>query len=369
MTGAAPLPLWVPLLAVVSMAAAAADPAAGSQAQAPAVHAHTPGAAPGQDDDDEAAAAPKGAAEAQRADEERDGDEAQREEQGAKLALTAAQQEAVGIQIGTPLQLTSAPEVEAYGLVLDPVALLTDGDRIEGTRAAAAAASADATRLQNLYRDGAQASLKALQASQAQSIEANAQAQAAVMMFRQQWGPLANLGAAERRALVESLGKGQRLLLRADVPGHHTGGGFGERALVDIDGVQVGARVLGPLPRTDAQSQSAGWLLEIEQVPPGVGAGARVPVRLQTRRVGGLLVPAAALIYAPQGAYVYRQQRAATADVIRYQSVAVRPLARVGNAWLVQGLAVSDRVVVQGAGVLWSLQGISSISAAEEDHD
>jgi hypothetical protein len=66
---------------------------------------------------------------------------------------------------------------------------------------------------------------------------------------------------------------------------------------------------------------------------------------------------------------VYRQQRGATPEVFRYESVAVKPLARVGNAWLVQGLARADRIVVQGAGVLWSLQGISSFSAAEEDHD
>jgi hypothetical protein len=41
----------------------------------------------------------------------------------------------------------------------------------------------------------------------------------------------------------------------------------------------------------------------------------------------------------------------------------------VGSAWLVEGLARTDAVVVQGAGVLWSLQGISSFSAAEEEHD
>jgi hypothetical protein len=358
-----PLPLWVLLLAAVSVAAAAADPAPAARTPAGRRRGR---AAPGHDDDE--APAPKAAAAgAQQAKGERDADEAQ--EQGGKLALTAAQQEAVGIQIATPLPLTGAPEVVAYGLVLDPVALLTDGDRIEGTRAAAAAATADTTRLQNLYRDGAQASLKALQASQAQSIEANAQAQAALMTFREQWGPLANLGPAERRALVESLSKGQKLLLRADLPGRHAGSGFGERALVEVDGVQIGARVLGPLPRTDAQSQSAGWLLEIEQAPPGLGPGARVSVRLQTRPVSGLLVPAAALIYAPGGAYVYRQRRGGTPEVFRYESVAVKPLARVGNAWLVEGLARADRVVVQGAGVLWSLQGISSFSAAEEDHD
>ncbi len=91
--------------------------------------------------------------------------------------------------------------------MLDPVALLTDGDRIEGTRASPPPRARHATRLQNLS-DGAQASLKALQASPGQAIEANAQAQAAVMTFRQQWGPLANYGAPERRALLELLGRG-----------------------------------------------------------------------------------------------------------------------------------------------------------------
>jgi hypothetical protein len=42
---------------------------------------------------------------------------------------------------------------------------------------------------------------------------------------------------------------------------------------------------------------------------------------------------------------------------------------RVGDGWLVSGLGGGDSVVVQGAGVLWSLEGISTFSAAEEEHD
>jgi hypothetical protein len=132
--------------------------------------------------------------------------------------------------------------------------------------------------------------------------------------------------------------------------------------------VSVAARVLGPLPRNDAQSQSTGWLLEVAHGPQGLGPGRRAPVRLHTAAVAGLLVPAAALVYAEQGAYVYRQVRAA-ADTFQYVAVPVKPLARVGSAWLVEGLGRDDPIVVQGAGVLWSLEGISSFSAAEEEHD
>ena len=82
-----------------------------------------------------------------------------------------------------------------------------------------------------------------------------------------------------------------------------------------------------------------------------------------------MLVPASALIYGQSGAYVYRRIAGDKPDTFSYESVAVRPLSRVGDAWLVTGLARADQIVVQGAGVLWSLQGISSFSAAEEDHD
>jgi multidrug efflux pump subunit AcrA (membrane-fusion protein) len=82
-----------------------------------------------------------------------------------------------------------------------------------------------------------------------------------------------------------------------------------------------------------------------------------------------VLVPAAALLYAADGTYVYRQVQARGADTFAYTPVTVKPLARLGSAWLVDGLTRTDQVVVQGAGVLWSLQGISSFTAAEEEHD
>jgi hypothetical protein len=287
----------------------------------------------------------------------------------AALSLTASQQQAVGIRLERPLPLTSPTAIEAYGTVLDPAALAADLGRVESSRAAAAAAAAEAARLERLYRDDAQASLKAWQSSQAQSVEAAAQASVAAMSFALQWGPVASWSAVRQHALLQALGERQQLLLRADIPGHSLGGALDPRALVEVDGVHIAARVLGPLPRADAHAQSAGWLLQLERVPAGLGPGARALVRLRAAAAtAGLLVPAAALLYAEQGAYVYRLS-ASGADQFRYAAVTVKPLARVGSAWLVDGLTRDDQVVVQGAGVLWSLQGISSFTAAEEEHD
>jgi hypothetical protein len=292
----------------------------------------------------------------------------QPKEGAAQISLTLSQQQAVGIRIEHPLALSAAPAIDAYGVVLDPATLVTELGRMESAQAAAAAAEAEAARLQRLYRDDMQASLKASQAAQAQAVEAQAQSRAAAMSFALQWGPLASWNAEQRGALLGSLGNGQRLLLRAEVPGARLVSGVDARALVEVDGVSVAARVLGPLARTGAQSQSAGWLLLLEHAPPGFGPGARALVRLRpAASTPGLLVPATALVYAEDGAYVYRQVRAG--DSFRYAPAAVKPLARVGNAWLVEGLARTDAIVVEGTGVLWSLQGISSFSAAEEEHD
>jgi hypothetical protein len=296
-------------------------------------------------------------------------DESSENEPAAPLALTASQREAVGIRIEQPLPLKSAPQIEAFGTVLDPASLVTELGRLDSTRAAATAAGAEAARLGRLYREDTQASLKAWQAAQAQAVEADAQANAAAMSFRLEWGPLADWSAARRQALLTALGAGTQTLLRADVPGHHVSGTVGARALLDVDGVNVSAQVLGTLARAAAQSQSTGWLLEIGAAPAGLGPGARVAVRLQAPAVAGLVVPAAALVYAADGTYVYRQLAAGESGPFHYESVSVKPLLRLGEAWLIQGIGPGDRVVVQGAGVLWSLQGIGSFSAAEEEHD
>jgi hypothetical protein len=292
------------------------------------------------------------------------------DEQPVELSLTLAQQQAVGIRTAYAIPLATAPPIEAFGTVLDPLTLATDAGRVESTEAAASAAAADAERQQRLYRDEAQASLKAWQASQAQAVEAAAQARAAALSFQLQWGPLAHWSAAQRRSLLEGLSGGRQRLLRADLPGRHVVSAIEPTALLEIDGVNVTARVLGALPRSDAQSQSAAWLLLLEHAPEGMGPGARALVRLHSAAsASGLLVPAGALLYAESGTYVYRQVRSGAADKVVYAPVTVKPLARIGDAWLVDGLTRSDPVVVQGAGVLWSLQGISSFSAAEEEHD
>jgi hypothetical protein len=289
---------------------------------------------------------------------------------GAALALTSGQQEAVGITVSHPLKGAGPRQIEAYGLVLDPVDLVTDIGRVASSRSAARTAAADARRVEGLYKDGANASLKALEVAQAAQVESQAAAEAAAATFSLQWGAVAQLPDHERDALIASLTSARAVLVRADVPGRHVLGVMPSKALVSVDGIGVAARVLGAVARTTPDLQSAGWLLEIDAPPAGLGPGARLRVTLAGADVAGLLVPTAALLYSEEGAYVYRQVAAQGHDgKIEYTPAAVKLLTPVGDAWLVSGLAAADTIVVHGAGVVWSLQGLGSFSAAEEEHD
>jgi len=283
-------------------------------------------------------------------------------------ALSARQQRAVGLVIAAPSAASLPRPSHAYGRVLDPSQLVADAGRLESSRAAAAAAAAESSRLEGLYR-GADASLKALQVAEAAQAAAQARAREAQSEFLLHWGPLAQLGDAERAALVEQLATGRQLLLRADLPGRHTLGAIPKQALVDVDGIAVPARVLGALRQAAAGLQSVGLLLQVAHPPPGLGPGAELPVTLEGNDRSGRVVPDGALLYGDQGAYVYRVLPGKTSDGdTQFAPVTVTLLQpAAGGGWLVSGLRADDRIVVQGAGVLWSLQGLGNLS--EEDTD
>jgi hypothetical protein len=285
--------------------------------------------------------------------------------------LTAAQSSAVGITLVHPRKASAAARIDGYGEVLDAAALIADAGRLASTRAAARVAGAEAQRLAALYNGGADASLRALEAAQAAQVEAQTQAETASAAFTLQWGPISRLTDAQRAALIAALSHGQSLLLRADLPGRLRLGTLPQAATVQVDGSPVPARVLGPLLRSASDSQSVGLLLQIDHAPGGLGAGARVLVMLEGGADKGVLIPNAALLYGERGPYVYRRLDAGTARDGKQQfaPVPVKLLQSAGDAWLVQGLDADDFIVANGAGVLWSLQGLGTFSAEEEDHD
>jgi hypothetical protein len=283
--------------------------------------------------------------------------------------LDAEQQRAVNLQVAHPVAVKVPERTAALGVVLDATSLLSDASERAVAEAQQQAVSAEASRLRALYKAGAGTSLKTLEAAQAEEAKARAEADLAVARFTQHWGPLTKESPATRQLQLDAVTSGRSLLVRADLPGQHVVGALPARAVLDVDGIEVPGRVLGPLVQF-SDSQSAGLLLQIDHPPLGLAAGARIPIALYGSERAGMLLPREAILYDENGAYVYKQVAARTAaEKTRYLPVKVALLMPYGDGWLVHGVDDDDEIVVHGVGVLWSLEGVGARAADDEDED
>jgi hypothetical protein len=296
-----------------------------------------------------------------------DDDDAQKNTSGTTPTLNREQREAVGIAVAHAVKAKPAERIAAFGQILDPTTLIVELGEVDATRAAQRAATAEVTRLQGLYKAGAGASLKNLEAAQADEARARAQAGAASTRFALRWAPIASGAEGRRQKILDAVAAGKSALVRVDLPGQHSIGTLPDSASLDIDGVAVQGRVLGALAQS-GESQNASLLVEIEQPPPGLAVGARVAVSLAGSARAGFLVPRGALIYEEGGAFVYHQLDAKPGDEnIQYARKKVTLLMPSGDGWLVDGLDDDDLIVVRGTGVLWSLEGIGSMPDDDDD--
>jgi hypothetical protein len=283
-----------------------------------------------------------------------------------QATLSDKQKQAVGIIVARPIAAKTPERVDALGLVLDATTLLSDMGESTAAAAAEHAASAELLRVRALFNAGAGASLKMLEAAQAEQAKAHAEAELSTARLALHWGPLIALPPGSRQKVLDAAMSGHELLVRADLPGRHSLGALPGKALLDVDGIQVPGLILGTL-RQSGESQSVGLLLEIRNAPAGLGPGARVPVTLLTAQRSGLLLPREAFLYDESGAYVYKQLNGkAGDDQTRYAPVKVTLLVPYGDGWLVDGVDDDDNIVVRGAGVLWSLQGVG-VAAPDDD--
>jgi hypothetical protein len=277
---------------------------------------------------------------------------------GAALSVSPDQQQAIGIVVAHPPAVKAPERIEAVGVVLDPESLIADMGEMSAAQAAERATHAELERVRALYGSGTNASLKMLEAAQAEEAKNLAQAQLAAARFSHRWGPFETQSAAERRKIVESLTRGTGLLVRADMLGRQAVSIVPRQALLGVDGVEVPGRVLGVL-RQSSELQSVGLLLAVERSPLGLSAGARLPVTLLSEQRNGRLLRRDAIFFDDKGAYVFRRlagKAGNAGNVISFGTVRVTLLFASDDGWLVEGIDDDDAVVVHGAGALWSLQ-------------
>jgi hypothetical protein len=283
-----------------------------------------------------------------------------------QAGLSNRQQKAVGIVVARPIATKTPERTDALGLVLDATALLSDVGASASAAVAEHSASAELSRLRALFNAGAGASQKMVEAALAEQTKARAEARLSMARLDLHWGPLMALPLGPRQKVLDAAISGHGLLVRADLPGRHSLGALPRKALLDVDGIEVSGRILGTL-RQSSELQGVGLLLEIQNAPAGLGPGARVPVTLLMAQREGLLIPREAILYDEHGAYVYKQLTPKAGEQqMRYVAVKVLLLAAFGDGWLVNGVDDDDDIVVRGAGVLWSLQGVG-VNAPDDD--
>jgi hypothetical protein len=284
----------------------------------------------------------------------------------SQASLSAQQQQAVGITVGRAAAANAPERSAALGLVLDGTTLLSDMGESTAAAAAAHSAAAEVSRLHGLYEGGAGASQKMLEAAQAEQAKAQAGAELAAARLSLHWGPLFAQKSTPRQNIIEAVTSGRSLLLRADLPGRHSWGATPSKALIDVDGLEVPGVILGAL-RQSNESQSVGLLIEIRNPPPGLSSGARVPVSLVAAQKSGMLLPRDAILYDENGAYVFKRSTQSADGRLNFLPVKVTLLLPYGDGWLVSGVDDDDDIVVRGAGVLWSLQGVGSHAVDDDD--
>ena len=207
-----------------------------------------------------------------------------------------------------------------------------------------------------------------LETAQAEEAKARAEAELAAVRFTQHWGPLAKESPTVRQQQLDAVTAGRSLLVRADLPGQHLVGALPVRAVLDVDGIEVPGRVLGPLTQF-SDSQSAGLLLQIDHPPLGLAAGARIPLGSIAGSAPGCFCRARRFFTMRAALTSTSRWPRARRGKTRYVPVKVTLLMPHGDGWLVHGVDDDDDIVVRGVGVLWSLEGVGARAADDEDED
>jgi hypothetical protein len=284
-----------------------------------------------------------------------DDDKPNQAQSSAIVSISPEQQQAIGIVVARAPAIKAPERIEALGLVLDPEPLITEVGDMAAAQAAEQATRGEIERLRALYGAGGDASLKMIEAAQADQAKTRSQWQLAAARFSLRWGPLAALPAAELEKILAGLTRGNGLLVRADILGRQAVSVIPHGALLAVEGVRVPGRVLGVLRQAN-ELQSVGLLIAVDHVPVGLSAGARLPVTLLSAQRSGRLVGREAIFYDEKGAYVYVKLAGQAGNEVKFRASRVTLLFASDDGWLVDGIDDDDGVVMHGAGALWSLQ-------------
>ena len=269
------------------------------------------------------------------------------------VKVSRAMQTNAGLQTALPASAEVKPEIRGYGRVLDPVPLVTALFDIDTAQNALTSSSKEHARLKALFAQGQNASLQALEISEA------AMRRDQLLLESARSRLLTTLGRSlvERKdlpALAQSLASLDAALVRIDLlPGQSWEPAAGARlAPLTAREKLSEAEFVGVAPSADAQSQGLAFLFLLRtNVPaPGTAMAGHLPSSGTAEK--GWRIPRSALVRYEGATWVYEQ----TGDEM-FERLLVTLEQPLGDGWLVTGdVSGTNRLVVAGAQTLLSEQ-------------
>jgi hypothetical protein len=267
------------------------------------------------------------------------------------VKVDAETQKLIALKIEPLAAAQLAPELKAYGRVLDPAPLVALMNELASAQASYEVSSNELARLKNLSASG-NASARALQAAEAAELHDRLTTQSARDRLVLAWGKWV-VDQPDMPAFIQDLTALSNALIRVDLSAaqHLAAQPLGAR-VVALSGLSANADVLGRAPGVDPQIQGQGIVLQVKTNESHFLVGEAVTGFLKTPgdTLSGVIVPRSAVVRANGAAWVYAQ----TADeqFTRKEIALDHP---VEGGWFVtEGVAAGDKLVVAGAQTLLS---------------
>jgi multidrug efflux system membrane fusion protein len=280
------------------------------------------------------------------------------------VMVTPESQALAGIRVEALAETEQKPTVKAFGRVLDPSTL---GPLVADAAAASATAEASAAESKRLETLAGQsnASARAVEAGKAAAARDKALLEAARLKLVSAWGT-AIATNTDLASLVNALAAQKALLIQLNLE-------LGAQPSNDIQSArvtsvvagtnQMEARVLGPAPNVDAQTQGRGLLLLSEKNALHLSPGAAVLGLLEQRGESrkGVVIPAAAIVHHNGALWAYLQ---VAADKFERRRLPDEGLG-AGIHFVAEQFHRGEKIVTAGAQALLSEELKSTESIAE----
>ena len=257
-----------------------------------------------------------------------------------------------GIKVAHPAPYELAPELKAYGRVLDPAPLAALLNDLAAAEAAHAASGNELARLQTLTGQG-NASVRALQTAEAAALRDRLAIQSARDRLALAWGP-AIARQTDLPAFIQSLTSLNAALVRVDLPGGETAFETPRAArIVRLSGEAIEAGVLDAAPTIDPQLQGRGFILLVKPNTPRLlpGEAATGFLQMPGKSMTGVVIPRGAVIRTEGSGWVYQLNEGGES----FTRVGVTLDRPTDSGWFVSNaVTATNYVVVEGAQTLLS---------------